>query len=142
MSISDGWNHKDEWRRSGQGFMVVVSRHHFGDGEISEDENRWCVYAYVYPKHRIFDRLDKADNAGVLRDCCGLYCHSYVSLYRVHRDESGTVQSVQIGWDYNHDGDEFSTRKTPGEASVVFWHASRLFDQLDEMGRETCEVTA
>lgn len=139
MSVTEGWNHKDEWRRNGRGFMVSVSRHHVDSGD---DANRWCVYAYVYPKHRIFETLDKSNDAGILASCCGLSCHSYVSLYKVHRSESGDVMSVQIGWDYNHDGDDrFFRYATPDGASSVFWDAGQLFTQLEEMNRESTEVS-
>lgn len=138
MSITEGWNHKDEWRRFGEGFMVSVSRHHIDSGD---DANRWCVYAYVYPKHRIFYELEKTSDAEIMGSCGGLSCHSYVSLYRVHRNDAGDVLSVQIGWDYNHDGDyRFTTYATPEAAHMVFWDAGELFKQLDEMNRESCEV--
>lgn len=140
MSITEGWNHKDEWRKSGNGFMVSVSRHHFGAGDVSEDENRWCVYAYVYPKHAIFDRLEKRKDAGVLSGACGLHCHSYVSFYQVHRDDSGELLSVQIGWDYNHDGDNYGQHKTPSDAHMVFYHAERLFAQLLDLNATELEA--
>lgn len=139
MSVTEGWNHKDEWRRNGNGFMVSVSRHHIDSGE---DANRWCVYAYVYPRHRIFEHMDKTDDACVLSGCAGLSCHSYVSFYKAHRDASGEVKSIQIGWDYNHDGDyQYTTYSTPDDAHMVFWDAGELFKQLEEMNRESCEVT-
>lgn len=139
MIVAEDWNHKDEWRRNGRGFMVSVSRHHVDSGE---DANCWCVYAYVYPKHRIFDALDKSNDAGVLAGCGGLSCHSYVSLYKVHRNDAGAVLSVQIGWDYNHDGDyRFTTYATPDDAHRVFWDAGELFKQLEEMNRESTEVS-
>ena len=51
------------------------------------------------------------------------------------------MSSVQIGWDYNHDGDSrFGHYATPDEAHIVFWDAAQLFAQLEEMNRESSEV--
>ena len=51
------WDHKDEWHRHGKYFLVVVKRYSVGESssfDLYEGPHRWAVYAYVYPKHRLF----------------------------------------------------------------------------------------
>ena len=57
------WEHKEEWRKFGTDFMVMISRHKRGE------EFCWCVYAYLYPKHPKFGTFSvtttNASSAGV-----------------------------------------------------------------------------
>lgn len=60
------WDHKDLWRKRGADFLVEVSRHSEPVREESgcfdaEGPHRWCVYAYVYPKHPHFANFDGTD---------------------------------------------------------------------------------
>ena len=121
---STTWKHKDEWKREGKNHAVVVSRHSNYDGT----EHRWCVYLYVYPKHKAFS-LMSADN----RSEYGFSCHSYLSLFRAHVNEKGAIGSFQLGWDYSHDGDSrYNEMATKDDAGSVFWDADRLFDEACE----------
>jgi hypothetical protein len=125
----DGWRHKDEWSRRHESFMVVVSRH-----SSSGDDNLWCVYIYIYPKHPDFARFDAS---GSTFDNALFDCHSYCSFYKAHRKEDGEICSHQIGWDYNHAGDHRYTQyATASAASVVFYDASQLFDDAKERYEE------
>lgn len=118
----ENWLHKDEWKREGISHAVVVSRHY---GEYT-GEHCWCVYLYIYPEHPRFDQF-KAD--GDMWSQPHYECHSYVSLFKTHRREDGSVGSYQLGWDYAHDGDSrFSEYATADEAASVFWDANRLFE--------------
>lgn len=120
------WSHKDIWRMRGKYFLVEVSRH---VEEVPEHEgpHRWCVYAYMYPRHPMFHSFDQ--NAGAMAQS-GLSCHSYPSYFRVHRD-SESVTAIQIGWDYNHDGDDmYCHYATKDEAGSVFYDAERLVQSL------------
>lgn len=121
--VTENWKHKDEWNREGSKHSVVVSRHtnHAGD------EHRWCVYLYIYPGHPRFDQFNAG---GDMWSQPHFECHSYVSLFRVHRRDSGDIGSYQLGWDYNHDGDHrFTEYATADDASSVFWDANKLFDE-------------
>lgn len=126
-NVTNGWLHKDEWKREGKEFCVVVSRHTANTPD--EDKHRWCVYLYVYKRHPAF-ALFKPDRG--MFDQPHFNCHSYVSLFRVHRNDKGEIGSFQLGWDYNHDGDNFGWRETPDDAAPVFWDAQQLFDQAQE----------
>jgi hypothetical protein len=130
------WRHKDVWSSRGNNFCVEVSRH-----EVLSDADgphRWCVYAYIYPQHKHFAKFDGFD---FWQDATGvLECHSYVSLLKYNRDEDEKVASVQVGWDYNHDGDSRYTHlATKEDAFMVFGDALRLYEQLAELDRERME---
>ena len=138
----DGWQHSDKWKRSGDNFMVEVSRHSRPEfssdySEVIGENNCWCVYLYVYPKHPDFSRFDPA---GDMWSQPVYECHSYVSLFRAHRDSDGKITSFQLGWDYQHDGDShFSECGTASEAGSVFYDASRLFDDAMLRAREVTQ---
>ena len=126
MSLLDQWRHKEEWKREGNDFCVVVSRH------MSQDktEHRWAVYLYVYPGHADFERFNPE---GDMWSQPHFDCHSCVSLFNVHRRKDGSIGSFQLGWDYNHDGDwQFNEMATPSDASSIFWDANQLFDQAKQ----------
>ena len=120
-----GWKHKDEYKKEGDKCAVVVSRHTGYD----DAEHRWCVYLYIYPGHPRFDQFNPD---GDMWSQPHYDCHSYVSLFKVHRRDSGEVGSYQLGWDYNHDGDHrFSEYATADQAGSVFWDAERLFEEAN-----------
>lgn len=121
------WRHKDEWKHEGADFSVVVSRHTRGRSE-DEVEYCWCIYAYIYPKHRLFERF-KPD--GSMWEQPSPDVHSYVSFFKVHRKEDGGILSFQLGWDYQHDGDwHFSQMATKRDAGSVFYDAEALIGEL------------
>lgn len=136
----DGWRHSDKWKREGKNFLVEVSRHSSPEfnsdySEVIGQEHRWCVYLYVYPRHPDFARFD---SNGDMHSQPYYECHIYVSLFRVHRDESGEITSFQLGWDYNHDGDVYYTHLAPPSAAgSVFYDANRLFDEAAERAKVT-----
>ena len=123
----EGWNHKDEWKKSGDNFLVVVSRH----SAMADDftgPNRWAVYAYIYPKHALFSKFDGPDLWQPTTTVMPL--HAGCSYLRYHEDK-GIITSVQVGCDYNHLHDEaFSYCATPEDAGDVFFDAERLFEFL------------
>ena len=106
----DNWKRKELWHRRGEGYCVEVSHHTvpIDDSErmttfASEGENRWCVYAYIYPEHPHFAKFegDKMWQDAAL----ALPLHGGPSMLRWHRDANCNPTSVQVGADYNHDGD-------------------------------------
>lgn len=124
------WKHKDEWKKRGTDFMVVVSRHEesalAGDGP-----NRWCVYAYIYPKHPHFKNFD---GPRMWQDAASMMpMHGGPSLLNYHRSEDA-ITSVQVGADYHHHMDDhFTHYAIKGEAYEVFSDADELFQWLENM---------
>lgn len=130
-----GWSRKELWRKWGHNFMVEISRHEEPrpdrTGCYDEDgPHRWCVYAYIYPKHPHFSCFDGTEN--MRQDAAtALPFHSGPSFCRKHLDAGGGVTSYQVGADYNHLHDTHFTRyATPSEAEEVFADAQALFDRL------------
>ena len=123
------WDHKDEWRLWGNGFMVSVVRHTrkpFPD--YYEGPNRWAVYAYVYPKHPHFDNFEGND---MWQDAAQVMpLHLGPSYLRWHYDDDMNPCSVQVGADYHHHGDDCTHIATKDEAWSIFADAERLFDWL------------
>lgn len=117
------------WRHEGQHFRVEVSRHEAGQ-LCGEPQQIWCIYAYIYPKHRSFERYTPD---GDMWDQPAPDVHSYVSLFKTHRKPDGEITSFQIGWDYNHDRDDYYTQlKTKGDAGSVFYDAEKLIEHLQD----------
>lgn len=130
------WRHKDMWSMRGKDFMVQVSRHGEPMPESmrsycydEEGEHRWCVYAYIYPKHPHFAKF-KGDQMWQEAATC-LPLHAGPSYLRYHYDEDRKVTSVQVGADYNHLHDTHFTRyETREQAAEVFQDADDLFEML------------
>jgi hypothetical protein len=131
----DGWKHADKWTREGRNFCVQVARHSTpefnGDyTQVIGTEHHWCVYLFVYAGHPDFSRFNPG---GDMWSQPSYECHSYVSLFKAHRDSKGEIASFQLGWDYAHDGDsQYAELATASAASSVFYDASRLFDEAKE----------
>lgn len=129
------WKHKDIWKRSGKNFMVEISRHEEGVPEgycyDSEGPHRWCVYAYIYPRH---PRFAKFEGDHLWQEATSLGFHGGCSYLRRH-ESKGEVTAIQCGADYNHDGDwHFTQLATQKEAYEVFRDADELFDLLTSLG--------
>lgn len=131
--MSVNWKHKDVWSYRTDSFCVEVSRH--SDTTLDgEEENKWCIYAYVWKKHPAF-RMFKKDESPFNQPYFEV--HSYPSYYRAHIKPDGEVMSHQLGWDYNHDGDSrYLEMKTKDDAGSVFWDAGNLIEQLKEWEQE------
>ncbi len=129
------WKHKDIWKKSGNGFLIEVSRHSEDYEPIDRREgpHMWCVYAYIYPNHPHFNAFNDKDD--LYQDATSeLPGHSYPSYLKRHVDKDGQVTSFQVGWDYHHDGDYMFTHDGDAEtASRQFRDAQELFDRLAEM---------
>lgn len=119
----------------GVGFIVQVKHWvepSFEGMEVFNDgRNRWAIYAYIYPKHKMFDDI-KADG-GMWQDAFDeLPLHGGCSYFRRHIDaESGKTTSYQLGCDYDHDGDDvFTYMKDEQDAWAVMEDARLLFKKL------------
>lgn len=60
-------------------------------------------------------------------------CHSYVSYFNAHiAFKTGEVCSYQLGWDYNHEGDDYyNSIDSVDQAGSIFYDAERLFEQAE-----------
>lgn len=133
--ILDPWDHKDAWRRRGKDFMVEVTRYSVAPpSEIEfalEGSHRWCLYAYVYPKHPYFAAFS---GPNMWQDATArLHLHGGCSLLEYPMYE-GKVSAVKVGADYNHLHDDHFTRySTRAEAYSIFEDAEELFEQLQRL---------
>jgi hypothetical protein len=127
----DQWSHKDEWKRHGNDFCVVVSRHE-GSTYFGEGPNRWCVYAFIYPKHPYFKEFDQS--GPMYQDAASaMPLHGGPTLLEFPMYD-GAVTSVKVGADYQHlYDDRFSHYATKDEAYEVFKDAEKLFDWLTKV---------
>jgi hypothetical protein len=126
------WKRSEDWKREGKHFLVLV--HHYVTPAIDglcEEENKWCVYAYLYPKHWRF--------ATVVGDQIwqealeNLRLHCGCTFLKRHYFDNGEVCSIQFGADYNHLHDErYLLMSTAEDARSVFNDADELFEQLSQ----------
>ena len=139
--ITVEWEHKDVWKFSdNKTFTVEVTRHevkHPDDGGCfdSDGGQRWGVYAYIYSSHPHFPRFDDTDRmwqgaANAMPFHGGpSYLHRNVKV----KDGIYTTSSIQVGADYNHDGDwPYSQQKTQDDAYGVFADARELVEWLQK----------
>jgi hypothetical protein len=131
MTASD-WRHADSWKREGKNFLVKVNRHseRKPDDEYSyEGPHRWCVYAYIYPKHPRFALFDGSEMWQPASTA--LPMHGGPSLLRKHYDDEGKVLSVEVGCDYHHlHDDRYTHMENADQAVGVFNDAEDLYDFL------------
>ena len=131
MDDMSKWDHKDEWHRRGNDYLVVVKRYSVEPSSFDPHEgpHRWVVCAYIYPKHRLFSSFDGP--AMWQPAAAALPLHGGPTFLRWHSDDDGKPTSVQVGADYHHLHDtHFSSYATPSDAWEVFSDAGRLFDHL------------
>jgi len=138
--MSTAWNRKELWRKFGANFLVEISRHEeparFPSGCYDEPgPHRWCVYAYIYPKHPHFAAFDGSEDM-FQEAACALPLHAGPSFCRKHLNAKGEVTAYQVGADYNHlYDDQFTRSGTPDEAIQVFNDADQLFERLSQIGQ-------
>jgi hypothetical protein len=88
----------------------------------------WCVYAYIYPNHPHFERIQGDDWRQESLSALPLHCG--VSYFKRHWTDEGNT-SVQVGCDYNHvDDDRYTRMETKEDAASVFCDAEELFRWL------------
>ena len=132
MSEITSWTKKDLWKRLSRLFVVEVSRHSAPSSSIDPyvGINRWAVYAYIYPGHRLFDRFD--GDSMFQEAAASLPLHGGPSYLRVHRNNKGEIASYQVGADYHHMHDEhFTHYADEKDAYQVFSDADELFSHLE-----------
>ncbi|WP_333998253.1 hypothetical protein [Burkholderia orbicola] len=129
----DSYRRKDVWHRDGDGFLIEISRHTSASvfEYDSEGPNRWCVYAYIYPKHPHFAAFSGPD---IWQDASGILPLHGGCTYLEYPMYDGEVTSVKVGADYHHLHDErFTHYATADQAISVFEDADELFDKLQSM---------
>ncbi len=131
------WSHKDEWKRYGKDFCVVISRHEIGT-YFDNGPNGWCIYAYLYPAHPHFAKFEGRDIWQAATECMPLHGGC---TYLDYPMSDGKVTSVKVGCDYNHLHDEHYTHcATKDEAWDIFDDAEDLFNWLQEKAQKTAEA--
>jgi hypothetical protein len=131
------WDAKRKWWMRGTGFLVEVSHHTVKVDEPacydSEGPNRWCVYAYIYPKHSRFGDFEldtmwqEAIGMMPLHACCSFLDHM---IGFSDKDGNVDLQAIKVGADYNHLGDNGFTRADPDDDS---WERKQVFDDAQEL---------
>lgn len=138
---SKEWRHKDEWTKRGANFLVKVSRHADAgfdvvNGEVVRTgrvENKWCVYAFIFPKHPHFPKFE---GPSLWQDAASFFdWHGGCSYLEYHRVSAEVISSVQVGCDYNHlHDDHYLDMATQEDAASVFRDADELFETLMKLG--------
>jgi len=138
MDEEDLWDHVEEWYKRGVDFQVMVKRWSISESCVNPREGCqiWNVYAYIYPKHRLFDSFEGPDMFQPAAEALPLHCGPTFLEYHIEQD--GRVESLQVGSDYRHHGDaRFSHYKTREEAREVFQDAEKLFAYLSTNPEDT-----
>lgn len=134
-SPSHSWRFKAEWKIGGENFLVMVTRHcekPVVDADIYErqGEFRWCLYAYIYPTHRMFCEFenDSIHQKAIVK----MPLHGGCSKLLKHQ-RGDIISAIEVGCDYHHIHDErFTYMATCDDAREVFDDAERLFNFLDK----------
>jgi len=138
MSEEEMWSYVEEWYKRGVDFQVRVKRWSLPVSAHSRSKGRqfWNVYAFIYPKHRLWDSFEGTDMFQPAASALPLHCGPSFLQYNIGR--AGKVESLQVGSDYNHLGDErFSHYKTREDAWEVFQDAEELFAYLSTNPEDT-----
>jgi hypothetical protein len=138
------WKHKDLWKIDGDTFVVEVAYwtspgYNQDYKEVIGDKHHWNVYAYIYPAHPLFDKLDKTHTIWYNQPIHHLHFHRGCSFMQWYANEKGEFTSAKIGSDYGHDRDEFEDISTKEDAWRVFKDAELLYNQLLEIQKDSDE---
>lgn len=131
------WEHKDTWKSHGKNFLVEVVRWQSPEYDIDYSEvisykNHWNVYAYIYPKHPLFDKLDKTHTQWFRQPIDNLHFHRGCSYMQWYIDQTGEYTAVQLGAGNGHIA-------TKDEAWWMFRDAKLLYNQLLQLQKESDE---
>ena len=138
MSEEALWNHVEEWYKRGVDFQVMVKRWSFQKSprNLGDGCQVWNVYALIYPKHRLWDSFEGPNMFQPATSALPLHCGPSYLKYNIGED--GKIESLQVGSDYRHLGDErFSHYKTREAAWEVFRDAEELFKYLSTNPEDT-----
>jgi len=138
MDEEDLWDHVEEWYKQGVDFRVMVKRWSFTETHwnLKEGSQVWNVYALIYPNHRLWDSFEGPDMFQPAASALPLHCGP--TFLRYNLGQTGKIESLQVGSDYRHLGDErFSHCKTREDAWEVFQDAEELFTYLSTNPEDT-----
>ena len=137
------WSHKDTWtasaKRNGHTCVVEVKRHtkewvkrHGEAGNpYFEGENGWCMYAWIYPEHPLFVRIDSSKTEWENEAIQGMPLHRGCTYFKPHFSPAKEITSYEIGCDYSHYRDDhFAHYATKEEAREIFDDADELMEWL------------
>jgi hypothetical protein len=127
------WEKKNVWRKSGKDFMVEVfhATVNIPENRYFDGKNRWCVYAYIYPKHRLFSTFHGDDHWQDATQNLPLHCGCTYLDYMMRK---GEISCIKVGADYSHlYDDKFAHYDSEDAASTVFSDAEELFDYLSKV---------
>ena len=142
--IEPKWEHKDIWKSYGKDFLIEVVRwsspeYNGSYTEIVGQKNHWNVYAYIYPEHPLFDKLDKSHENWFNQPIHHLHFHRGCSFMQWYADNAGEFTSAKLGSDYDHLGDKFEHISTKEDAWQVFKDAKTLYNQLLQLQKDSDE---
>lgn len=113
---------KQSWVYYGNNFRVETI-HWF---RTDDNKNKWNIYAYIYPKHPLFDKVTSESLFEV-----DLPLHCGASFHQWFFNKDGVVTSKKIGSDYQHIyDDKFESFTTKEDAYEVFNDADELIEYL------------
>lgn len=124
------WN-SEKWQQKGENFTVEIK--HWKSPGIDIDthektiDDRWNVYAYIFPKHPIFDEI-KNDDLFLQHEIEELF-HWGLSYHKWNYDADGAVYSKTLGSDYQHLHDSYE-KTSDIENTPTQFDANRLFEYL------------
>jgi hypothetical protein len=128
--VESKWKKAECWRRFSQaGFTVEV--YHWTEEQSaciddSEGNQRWAVYAYIYPRHprfALFSGEYLCQPATV-----DLPLHGGCTYLSIKQNQGKEPHCVKVGADYHHlHDDRFTFMETESDASQVFMDAEALF---------------
>lgn len=118
------------WQRRGKDFTV----------EIVCTENArysWSIYAYIYPDHWLFQQFNGESFWQPATE--DLPLHGGVTFMRCH-EHGGSIDSYQVGCDYQHLHDDRYGLMGPGDNSQFTYDADKLFKYLNAPEQPTKEA--
>jgi hypothetical protein len=146
VSAALKWEKREEWKtgvyvgRKQVAGIKVVRWSFRAEGEAKPSysfgmgENNWNVYAYIYPEHPLFEKFSAhatGDNGDSYELTSSMPLHGGQTFFQLNYGSAGKVDSVQIGCDYMHSGDEhYNEFATKEDAYSVFRDAEELREWL------------
>lgn len=109
VHFSNTWHKSRTWsqRFTKLGFAIEIS-HHTLEGAQPHEANGWCLYAFIYQDHPLFDQIESESEyfSSCLND---VPFHGGCTFVKFHQTwkKDGTIGSKQIGCDYSHYRDDY-----------------------------------
>lgn len=99
--------------------------------------NLWTLYAYIFPKHKLFEKLRIKSESCYPEITYSMPLHMGCSYYEEYFDQNQNPIRLEVGCDYNHLYDErYSFMENEEQASTIFIDAEVLFNYCENYGKE------